>query len=530
MDKPGDAGRKTARFCTVAAWILFLALIGLMAVCAFRMTALNEAYPNRMSQRVTLIGQAVLPNIALTVCALAAYMLLHKLMEKLGGIRMSASVMGLWAAAALVWIFGIRMAQRADAEIVLKAALKFAENDGSPLTNADYFHAYSYQLALCLPLELLARLFPHADVNFIAQCLNVALGVAGAGVLAALAQTLAGERRAAAACILLYALFLPTLMFNTYVYNVNLMILLCAGAFLCFAEYTETSRIGFGAGYALLMGAAIAAKPNSVIAAMALAICAVLHAINKKDWKILFCGALSFAVGIALSHLIEGSYAARAGIALRQDVSLLARLAMGTQDSPIAAGWYNSYTEQFFSASVTAESEKAQALADLSERLSWMRQNPSEAFAFYREKLMTQWLEPGCDILWMGAVSEKTGRMNGIANMLYRDETALKAALYLYLNVSQAALYVLTLLGGLGAAKERKGAAGLMIPVTVIGGLLYHALFEAKAQYAYPYKVYMLPLAARGLCRLEDYLTKGISARVSIRHNRQIQKQQRKAA
>ena len=30
MDKPGDAGGKTARFCTAAAWILFLALIGLM--------------------------------------------------------------------------------------------------------------------------------------------------------------------------------------------------------------------------------------------------------------------------------------------------------------------------------------------------------------------------------------------------------------------------------------------------------------------------------------------------------------------
>ena len=51
MDKPGDAGRKTARFCTAAAWIFFLALIGLLAVCAFRMMALNEAYPNRMSQR-----------------------------------------------------------------------------------------------------------------------------------------------------------------------------------------------------------------------------------------------------------------------------------------------------------------------------------------------------------------------------------------------------------------------------------------------------------------------------------------------
>lgn len=38
-----------------------------------------------------------------------------------------------------------------------------------------------------------------------------------------------------------------------------------------------------------------------------------------------------------------------------------------------------------------------------------------------------------------------------------------------------------------------------MIPVTVLGGALYHLIFEAKAQYAYPYIVYMLPLAAAGI-------------------------------
>ena len=42
------------------------------------------------------------------------------------------------------------------------------------------------------------------------------------------------------------------------------------------------------------------------------------------------------------------------------------------------------------------------------------------------------------------------------------------------------------------------------LPVAILGGALYHLIFEAKAQYAYPYMVYMLPLAAAGLCRLED--------------------------
>ena len=62
----------------------------------------------------------------------------------------------------------------------------------------------------------------------------------------------------------------------------------------------------------------------------------------------------------------------------------------------------------------------------------------------------------------------------------------------------------LAAVGGVCALRKKGGAALLMIPVTVLGGALYHLFFEAKAQYAYPYMVYMLPLAAAGLCRLED--------------------------
>ena len=49
---------------------------------------------------------------------------------------------------------------------------------------------------------------------------------------------------------------------------------------------------------------------------------------------------------------------------------------------------------------------------------------------------------------------------------------------------------------------------GIQLMNVVLGGTLYHLLFEAKAQYAYPYMVYMLPLAAMGLCALAEKLKK----------------------
>ena len=69
-----------------------------------------------------------------------------------------------------------------------------------------------------------------------------------------------------------------------------------------------------------------------------------------------------------------------------------------------------------------------------------------------------------------------------------------------YLNIFQQALYILILLGGVDTMRRREfRAEHAMIPVILIGGFLYHMLFEAKAQYSYPYVVMMLPLAARGL-------------------------------
>ena len=95
---------------------------------------------------------------------------------------------------------------------------------------------------------------------------------------------------------------------------------------------------------------------------------------------------------------------------------------------------------------------------------------------------------------------------SAVETMYYTgDSTVLRAALMDgYMDAMQTAVYALAVVGGVCALRKKGGAALLMIPVTVLGGALYHLIFEAKAQYAYPYMVYMLPLAAAGLCRLED--------------------------
>ena len=325
--------------------------------------------------------------------------------------------------------------------------------------------------------------------------------------LAALAQELL-DRRAASATLLLYIASLPTLLFAQFVYNINLMILLGAGAMLCFARYARTGRVGFGLAYAALAGLATVAKPNAEIVLLALLICALLHGWANRDVKIVLFAALSFAIGKGAFAAVAAWYGKQGGVDFRVNVSMLARLAMGMQESPIAAGWYNKYTEQFFAAEVTAQQEKAQALAAIGARLGWMRKNPAAALAFYREKLLTQWLDPAYDSLWMGELSEKVGRYNGLIGSIYRRKDGLRTLMDGYMDAMQTAVYALSAVGGARLMKKKDGMAALALPVTILGGALYHLIFEAKAQYAYPYMVYMLPLAAAGLCTLAEKLKK----------------------
>lgn len=45
---------------------------------------------------------------------------------------------------------------------------------------------------------------------------------------------------------------------------------------------------------------------------------------------------------------------------------------------------------------------------------------------------------------------------------------------------------------------RRRDMESCLLPLIILGGLLYHLLFEAKSQYALPYFVLMIPMAAFG--------------------------------
>lgn len=493
-----SVSQKAARFLTLAALIVFACVLALVTLGALSTTASSAVANNRMNQRVMLARDGF-GGLALTAALLLALAAVHAFLRRRAGRRAFAAALALWTAAALCFVLAVGLLPRADSALVIDAAKRFAAGDFSPL-EGEYFSRVSYQLGICLPLEGLARLLPGLDLNLLMQALNCVISAALMALLCGLAGGLSGDARTSGAAALLYMAFVPMLLFNMFVYGVLPMLLLCVLAMRCFARCARTGERRFGVLYALLIGAAAALKPNAMIVMLALLICAAVHALQRKDGFLLLCAALSAVLCFALPAGVIRLYELRAGVTLAPDTGMLLRLAMGMQDSMIAAGWYNGVIEEYWPLSVTPEMEKAAALEMLAARLREFAADPAGAWAFFKEKCLTQWAEPSYDILWYGAVCGKSGRFNGLAHAIFRDGSPVRALLAGYMNIFQQAAYVLALIGTCGMIREKRTeAVQLMLPVTVLGGFLYHMLFEAKSQYIYPYMLLLLPLAAAGM-------------------------------
>ena len=493
-----SVSQKAARFLTLAALIVFACVLALVTLGALSTTASSAVANNRMNQQVTLARDGF-GGLALTAALLLALAAVHAFLRRRAGRRAFAAALALWTAAALCFVLSVGLLPRADSALVIDAAKRFAAGDFSPL-EGEYFSRVSYQLGICLPLEGLARLLPGLDLNLLMQALNCVISAALMALLCGLAGGLSGDARTSGAAALLYLAFVPMLLFNMFVYGVLPMLLLCVLAMRCFARCARTGERRFGVLYALLIGAAAALKPNAMIVMLALLICAAVHALEKKDGFMLLCAALSAVLCAALPSGVVRLYELRAGVTLAPDTGMLLRMAMGMQDSVIAAGWYNGVIEEYWPLSVTPEMEKAAALEMLAARLREFAADPAGAWAFFKEKCLTQWAEPSYDILWYGAVCGESGRFNGLAHAIFRDGSPVRALLAGYMNIFQQAAYVLALIGTCGMIREKRTeAVQLMLPVTVLGGFLYHMLFEAKSQYIYPYMLLLLPLAAAGM-------------------------------
>ncbi len=508
-----------SRFCAGAICVIALLFMAVLLISSLLgTTGMSTGGVGKTGEIVSFVQDNIFLNIIALLLGMAIIYFILRLTEHRNIKIIAAVTVGITAVFALAFVLSGKMQPSEDSYIVTYTARLMSEN--SSLVYVEYFAFFPYQFGFVLYEEIFFRLFnlimPNAPEGFsslILQGLNVVyVAVFCLALLACMRYIIKDESARKLAAVLLMC-FLPLPLFATYMYGTIPGFTFAALAVLMFLRFQDRGRIVDALGCAVFMSIAVCLKLNCLIVLMAIAIIWVIEIIKNPKLRSFIMLALTVAVVLVTMGLPQKYYEARNGIDFGKGIPRLSWMAMGLNEGQSCSGWYDTtYTTDVFRDSGYNYDETAEAAREaIKERAEYFKSSPKEAVQFFARKLLSQWNEPTYQSLWTNqsrkSYSESGGFFNFICNTASDNLTIL-------MNFYQQLIFFGFTLG-LIALFRKKDIRAVIFPLIILGGLLYHLLFEAKSQYALCYVVMMIPVAAYGFVRFMNAIAERSARRGS---------------
>ena len=192
-------------------------------------------------------------------------------------------------------------------------------------------------------------------------------------------------------------------------------------------------------------------------------------------------------------------------------------VAMGMQKGEGAPGWSNGYILHNYwgESDFDAEASTAMAIQDIGASVDGFVQDPLYAVRFYTEKFTSQWNDPTYECF---AMTHINGSARGpVANSMFDGK--LHTLMTWFMNEYQSLIFIGVFFWLLFSFWLKKGLEDHTLLITIIGGFLFHMLWEAKGRYILPYFVMMLPMAAVGLSQLTLRVRAWLGAKGVLKKN-----------
>lgn len=464
--------------------------------------------------RVDLVPVSALVSIA----AFAVLFLLIRLVGRLRITRginraVSAAALALVALFGLAWAFSLRAEPTHDAGMVYDALkfLRLGEPESVSFTDPAnvyraYFVSYPFQFGFFAYLDAIFAVVGHAHFLGALRGASVVLLVLTYLGLIRITRTLFEDERVVLVATLLLCACVPLTLYCAAAYSLIPSLFACVWGVYFTIRYLSNKKWGNLAPAALFFAVAVLLKPNAWIAVAAAGIALLLDALRNRAWKPVVAVVCIVALALPLPPLAQRYYESETGAAYGKGYPLSSWVAMSMLQTDNTKGWYcNAYVEAVTKAcGEDMDAVKAYSDRVLSERFAYFSAHPAEAADWYREKFATQWLEPTFQSVWSvnGGMPDLPRAKNALAETLLGVPFAngLGASMRFELTL----LYGGFLLGA-GLLLRRRSEAQMILPLIVLGGVLYHLIFEAQSRYALSYLPLMAPIAAYGLVCLRPY-------------------------
>lgn len=520
MENTLNTRNKIVQICSCIAIYLIAVLFAVLSIASVLQTCrIDQANP--YSEIINFDDDLVLTNLALIgLTVLAALTILRKniSLSKVNTNFIICIMILFTTIVSLAWINLVQSVASGDAMILLNTARDAAQNKyQSFYTSYDYYGNYSYylyypfQLGYVFFAEILYRIFGIGCSHILFQIPNViALDFIYAGIVM-IAKKLFNRTSVTNLTAIALMVCLQPMFMTTFTYGLLLGIAFSIWSVYHVIRYMQDDKL-LNAGIAvLLMAVSVLLKYNNMILLAAVCIALILHVIDKKKFLALAVAAVMIVCSVGLQKIVINSYAARSGAELNTEVSQTLYAYLGISDSGMAPGWYNGKAmETLRDSQMDVEAANKIASAGIESRLDYLS-NSNQLGEFIKDKFLSQFNEPSYESIWISQVRNHNlpeGQpLPAIVQSVYTG--GLQKVLDNWFNYYVMIIYLSFTAAMVCLMFRRKlNTQSLILPVAILGAVLYHMLFEAKSQYILPYFILMVPFAVYGFVESVSALKK----------------------
>ena len=510
MDKTLNARTKTVQICSCIAIYLIAVLFALLSVASILQTCRIDP-ANPYAEIVNFDKDLVLTNIALIgLTILGALVALRKnfSISKLNTKFIVGVMLLVTTILSLVWITLVKSIASGDAMILLNTARDAAKDNYQSFHtsweyygNHSYYLFYPFQLGYVFFAEILFRVFGTDSKDILFQIPNViALDCIYVGLVMITKKLFDRRSVTNITAIALTICFQPMFM-TTFTYGLILGLAFSVWSVYFVIRYMRENKIRFAVFAVLLMAVSVLLKYNNMILMAAVCIALLLHVIGKKRFLALAVIAAMILCSVGLQKLVIYSYSARSGVELNTQVSQKMYAYMGICESGMAPGWYNGKAmETMRDANMDVEKANKVASEGIKQRFDTLTKN-NQLFEFYKQKLISQYNEPSFESIWISQVRKhdypEGEQLPKLVDSVYSG--GLSKVFDNWFNYYVMMTYIFFTAGMIWLIFRKKlNTESLILPVAILGGALYHLIFEGKSQYILPYFILLIPFAVYG--------------------------------
>ena len=425
-------------------------------------------------------------------------------------------------------VFG-RTVPAADAMSVYSIAGALAKGDVSVIHPTEsYLSYYPQQVGLVAFLEILIRFW-----NVIAAAVPAWHFIKGIYVLLVCLivffqyktiPLLWSQNADEISCVyLLLVIFdLPFVMYSSFVYGeIPSFTAFAIGLYFLLKLLRERAEHPAlcGSASVFFFALSVMLRKNSLILLIAvilvIAFDALRHPGAKALRRIFLCACIGI-FGVFVLPLVQKGYELRSGSTISSGVPATAYFAMGMQEASRGCGWYNGYNfNTYADTGMDTALTKERSRQAIRERLDYFAQNPGYAAEFYLAKELSQWTD-GTYASRQATLATLGGR-SAFVKELYEGSLS---KFYIYWcnhwqNILYLGAFLFCLLPYL--RKSDPDLIQYLGLIGVLGGFLFHTIWEANSRYIFLYSLLLIPYAAFGMQAQASGLLKKIAAMRSKR-------------